>query len=324
MGSIAPVVLIWFALGGSRARARFLEETALEDGPPKGGPSNLCMGGRLVPAFYLLGVQKAGTTTFASLLKRSEEIHMIAKEMHYFDGIAAQKPGSRSRWLEKWPACSDFAGKRLVPTDCTPDYLAVDNVPHLIANYYGPKKSMVTFAVLLREPLSRMKSAFFKTQNAWRKKADSMTFAAYVEKVVRTSGDPWKRGPFAMSLYARQLRNYFDVLPSRNFHIIPWKFQVDWQKLNVTPAVKAMWKVLGVKESLKTNFTDTKNKGPLMESCKTNIPKPLLTQLNALFGKDATGMPLAKVLNGSGAQLYEFHGKTDNEAEISKWIEAHW
>ena len=188
----------------------------------------LCLDGRLAPEHFVIGAQKAGTTTFASALAAQPSIVLpegasagARKEPHVFDG-----PVLREEWLRRYPACDRKAGAadvaaavaaarangglatvelrpeaaaRRVGLDATP-VLYVDAAPKIVAQY-GALAPRLSFTVLLRDPVGRTASAFHNWVRAgWRReksKADRVeTLEQYVAYLAKRGGrDPFSRVP---------------------------------------------------------------------------------------------------------------------------------
>ncbi|KAH8081625.1 hypothetical protein JL720_8746 [Aureococcus anophagefferens] len=185
----------------------------------------LCLDGRLAPEHFVIGAQKAGTTTFASALAAQPSIVLpegasagARKEPHVFDG-----PVLREEWLRRYPACERKAGAadvaaavaaarargglatvelrsgaaaRRVGLDATP-VLYVDAAPKIVAQY-GALAPRLSFTVLLRDPVGRTASAFHNWVRAgWRReksKADRVeTLEQYVAYLAKRGG----RDPFS-------------------------------------------------------------------------------------------------------------------------------
>ncbi|KAH8056880.1 hypothetical protein JL722_7100 [Aureococcus anophagefferens] len=190
----------------------------------RGGAARLCLDGRLAPEHFVIGAQKAGTTTFASALAAQPSIVL--------PGARPRAPG-RSRTSSTGP-CSARSGCGATPPangrparrtsrppsrppgprrprdrraplgaaaalglDATP-VLYVDAAPKIVAQY-GALAPRLSFTVLLRDPVGRTASAFHN----------------------------WVWGPFAGSKYADHLRAWFAALAPSQFAVVPFRYLDD-------------------------------------------------------------------------------------------------
>ena len=117
------------------------------------------------PTFLVVGVQKAGTTWLADMLRQHPEICMSkTKEIHFFNKTYNYKKGLE--WYERqFSECSEES----VQGEATPNYLwtstasdeieesdRVRNIPEKVHDAYPDAKLIVS----LREPLDRAISAY--------------------------------------------------------------------------------------------------------------------------------------------------------------------
>lgn len=161
--------------------------------------TNLCSDGKLLPKLYLLGAQKAGTTSLAYKLMQSgvetavREYVPDGKEWHFFDRrIRGQDEENiaemKDDWLQQLPDCHDDDELRmladftiinlgLVPlprgNNVTGTHwgwwfrkkhpIEVDvNLPWVLSKMYGPALiPSLRFVALIRSPVARMQSAWY-------------------------------------------------------------------------------------------------------------------------------------------------------------------
>jgi len=166
---------------------------------------NICIAGKQVPDFYVLGVQKCATTSLAENLMAAgmSRVHgdLNPKEFHWFDHrmdyeLLGQAGGegfhaNREEWLSWMPDCPAKTGhgriERTALADFTPDYFRI--VPRPIefiaaghdwmkvqeADIMGPEKFIqmygaenakkLQFGLMFREPLAQMQSAWYHAQS---------------------------------------------------------------------------------------------------------------------------------------------------------------
>merc|ERR1719387_1585242 len=104
------------------------------DGKVSAQPTgNLCMNGRLVPIFYLIGAQKCATSSFAEEFAKGYNVvlpemgswtksqrMLLSKELHFFDYPERYNKGQHF-WLSHWPTCPRT---HMVAAEFTPSYLS--------------------------------------------------------------------------------------------------------------------------------------------------------------------------------------------------------
>lgn len=210
---------------------------------------NLCINGRLVPRFFLLGVQKAATTNFFNVLMDAGMEYVAAvnnadpnwfwKEPHVFDWDARYYGLGRDGWLSYYPLCSHDT--HAIGVDATPSYASSPVAPARIQTWYGPLLApRLEFLVILREPLSRMHSSFYHGKQ-WA--FQGLTFGSYVGRALANtrlgcaSGrlfasqadiaqcdnpDDMPLGdPYYLSLYVPQLTRWFATYNPAQFVVAP-------------------------------------------------------------------------------------------------------
>eukprot|EP00929_Paragymnodinium_shiwhaense_P025804 TRINITY_DN15524_c0_g1_i1.p1 TRINITY_DN15524_c0_g1~~TRINITY_DN15524_c0_g1_i1.p1 ORF type:complete len:479 (+),score=62.60 TRINITY_DN15524_c0_g1_i1:77-1513(+) len=216
----------------------------------KNGPRlNLCINGRLVPRFFLLGAQKAATTNFFNRIMDVGTDYVAAvntadptwfwKEPHVFDWDERFYGLGRGGWLQYYPECS--SKKHTIGVDATPSYISSPVTPGRIIQWYGPLLApRLEFLVILREPLSRMHSSFYHGKQ-WA--FQGLTFDAYINRALANtrlgcaSGrmfassttvagcqnpDDMPLGdPYHLSLYVPQLYRWLTAYQPRQFVICP-------------------------------------------------------------------------------------------------------
>eukprot|EP00931_Biecheleriopsis_adriatica_P057560 TRINITY_DN34161_c0_g1_i1.p1 TRINITY_DN34161_c0_g1~~TRINITY_DN34161_c0_g1_i1.p1 ORF type:complete len:290 (-),score=32.38 TRINITY_DN34161_c0_g1_i1:96-893(-) len=146
------------------------------------GELNLCIGGRFVPEFFLIGVPKAATSNFAANFATSRDVHLpnfsSADQVFGEEGVSIwdddnatpawdKEPGfflfgARARHMPScFPPCQRV--HREVATDMTPGYFAWPAAAGAIYNFYKPWSLhlKLRFMVILREPLRRMHSHYY-------------------------------------------------------------------------------------------------------------------------------------------------------------------
>lgn len=309
---------------GMRTRSSFLNPVM-----------NLCLGGRLVPELFVIGAQKAGTTSLAMeltsgspniILPESDE-NYEKKEPHSFDWKFNE---GMQTWLNRWPSCQHEY--RAVAVDMTPVLHSHVCVPCRIRERYGDLSSRLRFFALLRDPLKRMQSAFYHGQAGFHKDwYYDVSFEQYVKIILR---DPdycpkreefddelksYNEDPFCDSLYAEQLEEWLKHFDGSQLTIIPYKFQV--ARSGGTPSVAeslySKFDIPGARQEVE-NANSREHKA-LEEDLAPDILEKIQKLLN-----DRTGYyVVARVLSSHGVNLYNYDGP-NHENGIADFLEANW
>jgi len=298
---------------------------------------NLCMKGKLIPELYVLGAMKASTTSLAAQLDKSTTIHFPfkkaakgarkgrngvrgIKELHFFDQPVTID--DRPSWLEHFNNCSRFNRKNLraVTVDATPAYLRKQIAAKRIASFYGPMKSKVKFAVILREPLGRAQSAFHHL----KQKQDAgipqnMDFNTLVDMHLKNGTDiheiMWG------SQYAQQLESYFQEFDSSQFFIAPFGFNIDPHNHGITtPFVEELWNSVDANIGMyrRDEHKNIHSHPPLEQ----DLEETTLTRARANYS--SISKDLAKLLATSDAKLFGYTATIKTEANIQNWLENGW
>ena len=146
------------------------------DGSPVGRRHvELCMGGKILPSIFLLGAQKAGSTSLFSSLHKDLQGAVAAtplpgdpsyysKELHIFDD-AERSRHSLELFSEYFPRCSGAQESPMVGLDGTPNYLMDTSAPARAHQAYAERAALsprqlagLTFVVVLRDPVDRFLS----------------------------------------------------------------------------------------------------------------------------------------------------------------------
>lgn len=174
----------------------------------------VCLNGKAVPRLYLLGHEKCSTTTAAiDWFNAGAEsgFDVPVKELHSFEAVCkyvavdarTQKelsgevqinscPAAQdehvSKWLNSfpWRNCKDGKLKTGTLLDGTPSNVVIPGLPQFMAKLYAPHTNRLAFVLMLREPLSRMQSAFYyekQLNEAMQKDPLYSSFATWTESI---------------------------------------------------------------------------------------------------------------------------------------------
>lgn len=162
--------------------------------------------------FFVLGAQKAGTTSLHDMLSRHHEIALPAtKETHFFSH--ADRTARGMQWYLDQFEVHD--GTRF-QGEIDPEYLYSTTAPDVIRKL----TTVAKFVIILRNPLDR---AFSQYQMSLRRGYEQLAFAeALLRQEERLNGD---KADFARdhwsyssrSLYASQIRRFTDTFQDAEF-----------------------------------------------------------------------------------------------------------
>lgn len=170
--------------------------------------------GPALPDFFVLGVAKAGTTSFHHYLRQHPSLHLpYVKELHYFDAPREVFEAELDGYLEHFAE----AGTR-VSGEATVSYFRnVDPVARRMSRLYGDAPPR--FLLLLRDPVSRAYSHYLHNVSEGREEA------SFAEALAAERADPaqkreqWK-AYFTDGLYAETLTEWFDRFPRERFLVL--------------------------------------------------------------------------------------------------------
>ena len=154
----------------------------------------LCAGGRLLPALFVIGSLKTGTTSLWSALvdnsggnilpgALTEKGDVSRKEKDFFGDPSMWRRGAA--WYKRiWPQCP--AGLN-VGIDATPAYHVWYDAPSNMHSFFGPAQApLLRHVWLLRDPVAKFWSYFWELK-AYGGDWDKVHFAPWVEpKLART------------------------------------------------------------------------------------------------------------------------------------------
>ncbi len=181
--------------------------------------------GRMRPSVFVVGAQKAGTTSLHALLSEHPAMRApLVKEVHYFD-LAADRP---ARWYEAhFPTGPGGGDGGALAFDTTPYYLFHPQVASRIARY-DPDARIVA---LLRDPVQRAWSHYW---HEWRRGFETLEPMEALSQEKARLPDPHfrigetQRDIFAhqhysycaRSEYDRQLERWFGCFPRANILVL--------------------------------------------------------------------------------------------------------
>lgn len=160
-------------------------------------PAALCSGGQLLPALFVIGSLKTGTTSLWSQLVDNSDGHVLSgaltdkgdvsrKEKDFFGDPSMWRRGRQ--WYRKiWPACPPAHRPLVVGIDATPAYHVWNDAPKNMASFFGPALAPALRHVwMVRDPVAKFWSYFWELK-AYRGEWDKVNFGAWVApKLART------------------------------------------------------------------------------------------------------------------------------------------
>eukprot|EP00931_Biecheleriopsis_adriatica_P041922 TRINITY_DN23903_c0_g1_i1.p1 TRINITY_DN23903_c0_g1~~TRINITY_DN23903_c0_g1_i1.p1 ORF type:complete len:425 (-),score=47.42 TRINITY_DN23903_c0_g1_i1:31-1305(-) len=287
-----------------------------------------CIDGYLAPTYFLIGAQKAATSSFAKQLllfargqivgkctsqEVSQGCRRINKEIHWFSRPEKRNRG-RIEYLKKYVECPGQSERR-VAWDCTPNYLCTKEAPQALAAYYGAMSSIILFQVNLREPASRLQAAFFHMKYApwWP------DFAKYIDYI----NEGGNHHGLQFSSYAPCIHQWFSVFSSSQFFIVPMGLFTHPPAGVESPinSVMDLLRLRGERLHHKPVHVNAHNHSGLIDTLGAGKLRELRVRL-AQNGGSADAV--AAVLAFSSARLHGFHGSTGNRTDIASWLEENW
>ncbi|MEQ8268831.1 MAG: sulfotransferase [Parvibaculum sp.] len=163
----------------------------------------------MLPTFFVIGAEKAGTTWLYEILSRHPDIFLPeTKELSYFNQLDSNLKVSdyftqlKRSWYEDF-----FAARRTENAvgDISPMYLCDEAAPRRIADTVPGAKLIA----ILRDPVERAASHYWMAHNK-RHIAESLA-----ETIARRHDAVIKRG-----LYGRQLTRYLECFPRSQILIL--------------------------------------------------------------------------------------------------------
>jgi hypothetical protein len=185
---------------------------------------------RALPNGFIIGSQKAGTTSLQALLGRHPDIYWPERpEVHYFDWSY----GQGVKWYRAWfPRKATLrrheqeTGRRALVAEKTPEYLVMPGAERLLHDLVPDARIIVT----VREPVDR---AFSQWRMRTQRGGEHLSFAAAVAaEAARLAHDPslgpgeyrrseWMRHGYLMrSRYAEHLQRWFEVFPREQVLVV--------------------------------------------------------------------------------------------------------
>jgi len=167
----------------------------------------------ILPNFFCIGVQKAGTTLLYEHLKNIEEIYLPdKKELHFFDTDDYQ------RGLEWYAHYFSKAHNQKAIGEITPAYIFMEDIAKKLA--ISPMRE-AKFIVILRHPADRAYSQYAMN---YRRGQESLSFEESFGKEEQRILDGLESlrnySYFKRGFYSLQIKNYFQYFNQQQFMFV--------------------------------------------------------------------------------------------------------
>ena len=154
------------------------------------------------PNFIVVGAMKAGTTSYAAMLRQHPDIFMPEQEVHFFD-VDARYHAGLSDYATSF---SGHTGEQVVG-EKTPTYSYRDDIPGRIAELLPDVKLIWLF----RDPVARAYShyRFFASRGTER-----LSFEQAIEREKQGRTKHYTMNYIDRSIYVKQVKNYLQCFNS--------------------------------------------------------------------------------------------------------------
>lgn len=316
---------------------------------------NLCMSGQLAPELFVMGFQKSGTSSFCAALKEKHSQISFPQELPSIDWrlkrvrLATPKEPTifndfdrfnrtEDFWLSHYPTCQQ--GHRQVAVDCTP-YLGSGwdpfGIPHRIRQRYRHDFSKLRFVVLMREPVSRMQSAFYYDQdrNFPRYYSKYPSFQSYIDDVLAhqednptTPDDPhaYRESIYNMSRYDLWIENLLlePKISPEQLIVMPMRLALGEAGES---ALALLADQLGISSQQIQHGGASEGLGVVNPTSHPELEDDLsASTLLAMRAQLKGAESVAKVLtsHGVGATLFGYNDSLGDKTAIAQWLEDNW
>jgi hypothetical protein len=302
-----------------------------------------------VPKLYVLGAQKTSTSSFANDLACAGVVpvpsqHGNVKEFSYFVARrqwAGAKEKERSAWLQALPDCKNDS-TRLV-ADLTPNNLRMVegetpyastvpiNLPRVLKRFYGDDASRsLTFVAIIREPLSRMQSAWYAARQCGNHAICTQDCrGSSFKEDLKTALENAKKDPpvytewLWTSMYGRHLQEWLKFFPAQQLYVIPYK---QYSSGDADEICRNLAKRLDFEMDCESNGAGPthawQNDHPSLKDDLSGKAKQHFDEL-----MDAETHRLVEVLatgNELGMGLANYDGTKGSKDEVRTWLESWW
>lgn len=201
--------------------------------------------------FFIVGVQKTGTTSLYKYLDEHPDIFMPeVKENHFFIQDKAYEKGEN--YFHKF--YSSYQSQKIIG-GASVHMFSTHVVPERIYNYNKEAKIII----MLRNPIDRAYSAYnFALKNGWENPDNNFidTLALQDKRIEGSFNEQTNLSYFYVGLYYKHISNWLKWFPKENVFIM---LNSDLKK-NARKAVQNVCRFLGVDENVNINTDVIHNK----------------------------------------------------------------
>lgn len=315
--------------------------------PNRNATKEICIEGKSLPKLYVLGAQKTSTSSFANDLACAGVSAVPSragneKEFSYF--VARFKwggaEGERDGWLKALPDCN--AQNPKLVADLTPNNLRMVNgetpygssipinLPNTLKTFYGKEQGKVTLVAMIRDPLSRMQSAWYAARRCSNHAICTQDCRGEsFQEDLKTALSNARQSPplytewLWTSMYGRHLEEWLQHFDAQQMYVIPYK---QYSKGDADAICRNLAKRLEFDMDCESNGREPshswKNEHP---SLKDDLRPEIIDDFNAIMDQETDR--LAQALadgHAKGLGLANFDGAKGSKAEIRAWLEAWW
>jgi hypothetical protein len=300
------------------------------NGFTKDGSNNICINGHIAPELFLIGAQKAATSSLAAMLGHPnlkfpralpDEPTYTAKELHTFDRRDNFAKG-KSYWLSHYPECT--TDERLVATDMTPNYLIAPEAPNNIKQFYGDQLGRIKLVSVLRNPVNRIHSAFhfFRAKNFTMPTGCRPSllhgFKSYAQGII-SGHDPCSF--VAHSRYHDQIKLFLDVVNASQFiGTFPMR-EVVAPVDGIFRGNVAVLEALGLSASPVPPIHVNSMAHPTLEDDVGDAV--LLERLHSYVGKEVNAEKVAQLHIENNITIFGYTGPQDVRA-LADFLDSRW
>jgi len=199
----------------------------------------------MIPSFFCVGTQKAGTTTLYELLKQHPDIYLPdCKETHFFDIDKKYKKGIE--WYE-----SNYFSKiksEKIAGEITPIYMYLDFIPERIYKCLG---TTIKLLFILRDPINRAYSHYWMSYGrGYEKKGFKDATILEKQRIEKGSFEKSHFSYIDRGFYFKQINRYLRYFKKRNMKFILFEDFIANLELNLYE----IFNFLGVNSSVPINY----------------------------------------------------------------------